>query len=211
MAKHHPQTQHPPTATTQTHYLQTDPSHFRQHLQVEAAPGSGTPAEQNGNITRSGGGVHEFLSFSVFSSTTPNRDVTENAIMIPVLAIPMFSEGSLCPGCNVHRMDQWGDYAVHCSSEVGVKGREIFTTCRFAIIQLAPSGEKDRPLRPADMLLYSWDKGLDVCVDLTGVDSSFSAEECLQFRVLPLSSVKRKQIFLTFSVNRFLSPLPFLP
>ncbi|GJZ67415.1 hypothetical protein Tco_0630655 [Tanacetum coccineum] len=27
---------------------------------------------------------------------------------------------------------------------------------------------RDKPLRPADMLLYSWDKGLDVCVDLTG-------------------------------------------
>nr|GEU29691.1 hypothetical protein [Tanacetum cinerariifolium] len=26
----------------------------------------------------------------------------------------------------------------------------------------------DKPLRPADMLLYSWDRGLDVCVDLTG-------------------------------------------
>ncbi|GKD39597.1 hypothetical protein Tco_1259804 [Tanacetum coccineum] len=26
---------------------------------------------------------------------------------------------------------------------------------------------RDKPLRPADMLLYSWDRGLDVCVDLT--------------------------------------------
>nr|GEU34468.1 ABC transporter A family member 9-like [Tanacetum cinerariifolium] len=26
----------------------------------------------------------------------------------------------------------------------------------------------DKPLRPADMLLYSWDGGLDVCVDVTG-------------------------------------------
>ncbi|GJV17232.1 hypothetical protein Tco_1362555 [Tanacetum coccineum] len=36
-------------------------------------------------------------------------------------AIPMFSEGNLCPSCNVHRMDQWGDHSVHCSNEVGVK------------------------------------------------------------------------------------------
>ncbi|PWA89467.1 hypothetical protein CTI12_AA111330 [Artemisia annua] len=35
------------------------------------------------------------------------------------LTVPMFPEGSLCPSCNVHRMDQWGDHAVHCSSEVG--------------------------------------------------------------------------------------------
>ncbi|GKC38967.1 hypothetical protein Tco_1051351 [Tanacetum coccineum] len=27
---------------------------------------------------------------------------------------------------------------------------------------------RDKPLCPADMLLYSWDRGLDVCVDLTG-------------------------------------------
>ncbi|GJS61357.1 hypothetical protein Tco_1190177 [Tanacetum coccineum] len=29
-------------------------------------------------------------------------------------------------------------------------------------------GGCDKPLRPADMLLYSWDGGLDVCVNLTG-------------------------------------------
>ncbi|GKA03203.1 hypothetical protein Tco_0675984 [Tanacetum coccineum] len=39
------------------------------------------------------------------------------------LAIPMFSEGSLCLSCNTHRMDQWGYHAVHYSSEVGVKFR----------------------------------------------------------------------------------------
>jgi hypothetical protein len=39
------------------------------------------------------------------------------------LTVPMFSEGSICPSCNVHRMDIWGDHAVHCSSEVGVKFR----------------------------------------------------------------------------------------
>nr|GEZ63864.1 hypothetical protein [Tanacetum cinerariifolium] len=26
----------------------------------------------------------------------------------------------------------------------------------------------DKPSRAADVLLYSWDRGLDVCVDLTG-------------------------------------------
>nr|GEY10506.1 beta-myrcene synthase [Tanacetum cinerariifolium] len=39
------------------------------------------------------------------------------------LAIPMFSEGSLCLSCSVHRMDRWGDHDVHCSSKVGVKFR----------------------------------------------------------------------------------------
>ncbi|PWA95367.1 hypothetical protein CTI12_AA050980 [Artemisia annua] len=36
---------------------------------------------------------------------------------------PFITYRSLCPSCNVHRMDQWGDHAVHCSSEVGVKFR----------------------------------------------------------------------------------------
>ncbi|GJV80909.1 hypothetical protein Tco_1516779, partial [Tanacetum coccineum] len=43
--------------------------------------------------------------------------------LVSKLVVPMFSEGSLCPSCNTHQMDQWGDHAVHCSSEVGVKFR----------------------------------------------------------------------------------------
>ncbi|GKE49812.1 hypothetical protein Tco_1481070 [Tanacetum coccineum] len=35
-------------------------------------------------------------------------------------------------------------------------------------VDIGLDGGRDKPLRPADMLLYSWDKGLDVCVDLTG-------------------------------------------
>ena len=37
-------------------------------------------------ITRSGGGVHGFFPFVVFSSTTSNGDVPENATMSPVSA-----------------------------------------------------------------------------------------------------------------------------
>ncbi|GKC66473.1 hypothetical protein Tco_1099071, partial [Tanacetum coccineum] len=43
--------------------------------------------------------------------------------LLSKLTVPMFSEGSLFPSCNAHQMDQWGDHAVHCSSEVGVKFR----------------------------------------------------------------------------------------
>ncbi|GJT86530.1 hypothetical protein Tco_1068247 [Tanacetum coccineum] len=35
-------------------------------------------------------------------------------------------------------------------------------------VDIGLDGERDKPLRLADMLLYSWDGGLDVCVDLTG-------------------------------------------
>ncbi|GKC51141.1 hypothetical protein Tco_1073886 [Tanacetum coccineum] len=38
-------------------------------------------------------------------------------------------------------------------------------------VDIGLDGGRDKPLRPADMLLYSWDGGLDVCVDLTGSSS----------------------------------------
>ncbi|GJT34844.1 hypothetical protein Tco_0925263, partial [Tanacetum coccineum] len=34
-------------------------------------------------------------------------------------------------------------------------------------VDIGLSDASDKNLRPADMLLYSWDRGLDVCVDLT--------------------------------------------
>lgn len=39
------------------------------------------------------------------------------------LSIPLFAECSLCPSYNNSQMDKWGDHAVHCSSEIGVKFR----------------------------------------------------------------------------------------
>jgi len=35
-------------------------------------------------------------------------------------------------------------------------------------VDVGLTGGDNRALRPADVLLYSWDRGLDVCVDLTG-------------------------------------------
>ncbi|GKF13522.1 hypothetical protein Tco_0054984, partial [Tanacetum coccineum] len=35
-------------------------------------------------------------------------------------------------------------------------------------VDIGLGGEHDNSLRPADVLLYSWDVGRDVCVDLTG-------------------------------------------
>ncbi|GJX79889.1 hypothetical protein Tco_0328038 [Tanacetum coccineum] len=34
-------------------------------------------------------------------------------------------------------------------------------------VDIGLGGGRDKPLRPADVLLSSWDRGLDVCVDLT--------------------------------------------
>ncbi|GKB14483.1 hypothetical protein Tco_0848406 [Tanacetum coccineum] len=35
-------------------------------------------------------------------------------------------------------------------------------------VDIGLGGGCDKALRPADILLYLWDRGLDVCVDLTG-------------------------------------------
>ncbi|GKD17729.1 hypothetical protein Tco_1206887, partial [Tanacetum coccineum] len=35
-------------------------------------------------------------------------------------------------------------------------------------VDIGLGGGLDKPLRPTNMLLYSWDRGLDVCVDLIG-------------------------------------------
>lgn len=97
------------------------------------------------------------------------------------LAVPLFPEGSLCPSCNVHRMDQWGDHAVHCASEVGVKFRhnlvrdilvDICSKAGIMVRKEAPLGflsEVGRELRPADVLLFNWFQGKDACLDVTRV------------------------------------------
>ncbi|GKC00702.1 hypothetical protein Tco_0986838, partial [Tanacetum coccineum] len=56
---------------------------------------------------------------------------------------------------------------------VSVSGLEFDICFRSGIsagkeVDIGLGGGCDKALRPADMLLYSWDGGLDVCVDLTG-------------------------------------------
>ncbi|GJR09741.1 RNA-directed DNA polymerase, eukaryota, reverse transcriptase zinc-binding domain protein [Tanacetum coccineum] len=65
------------------------------------------------------------------------------------LSVPMFFEGSLCPSCNAHQMDQWEDHAVHCSSEVGIMliGWDLVD------------------LRPANLLLFNWLQALHNVVE----------------------------------------------
>ncbi|PWA93477.1 hypothetical protein CTI12_AA069910 [Artemisia annua] len=89
------------------------------------------------------------------------------------LMVHMFSEGSLYPSCNVHRMDQLGDHAAHCSSEVGVKFRhnlvrdilvDICSKTGILVRKEAPMGflsEEGRELCPADLLLFNWLQGHD--------------------------------------------------
>ncbi|GJX80911.1 putative reverse transcriptase domain-containing protein [Tanacetum coccineum] len=69
----------------------------------------------------------------------------------------------------------YGDHAVSCAGIFGIKHRHnvvcdtLVDICfRSGIsvgkeVDIDLGGGCDKPLRPADMLLYSWDRGLDVC------------------------------------------------
>ncbi|GKE35490.1 hypothetical protein Tco_1454812, partial [Tanacetum coccineum] len=95
--------------------------------------------------------------------------------------VPLFSVSKSCSACSkVFMGDIYGDHAVSCASIIGIKHRHnvvcdtLVKICfRSGIsegkeVDIGLGGGCDKPLRPADMLLYSWDKGLDMCVNLTG-------------------------------------------
>ncbi|GJZ93432.1 hypothetical protein Tco_0665497 [Tanacetum coccineum] len=76
--------------------------------------------------------------------------------------------------------DVYGDHAVSCAGVIGIKHRHNTVRDNFIDIcsrswilagkevDIGLVGDGDKALRPANMLLYSWKGGLDVCVDLTG-------------------------------------------
>ncbi|GJV01714.1 hypothetical protein Tco_1335283 [Tanacetum coccineum] len=95
------------------------------------------------------------------------------------LGVPVFSALKSCSACSrVFAGDIYGDHAVSCAGIVGIKHRHnlvrdtIFDICFQSGIlagkevDIELGGGRDKPLRPADMLLYSWDGGIDVRVDL---------------------------------------------
>ncbi|GJX71476.1 hypothetical protein Tco_0308647 [Tanacetum coccineum] len=97
------------------------------------------------------------------------------------LGVPLFSVPKPCSACSrVFAGDIYGDHAVSCTGIVGIKHRHnivcdtLIDICfRSGIsagkeVDIGLGGGRDKPLRPADMLVNSWGGGLDVCVDLTG-------------------------------------------
>ncbi|GKC33398.1 hypothetical protein Tco_1040692, partial [Tanacetum coccineum] len=97
------------------------------------------------------------------------------------LGVPFISISKPCSACSkVFTGDIYGDHVVSCAGIIGIKHRHnavrdtLVDICfRSGIsagkeVDIGLSGDGDKALRPADMLLYSWDGGLDVCVDLTG-------------------------------------------
>ncbi|GJT67038.1 hypothetical protein Tco_1018518, partial [Tanacetum coccineum] len=95
--------------------------------------------------------------------------------------VPLFSVSKPCSTCSkVFTGDIYGDHVVSCAGIVGIKHRHnvvhdtLVDICfRSGIsagkeVDIGLGGGRDKLLRPADMLLYSWGDELDVCVDLTG-------------------------------------------
>ncbi|GKA66400.1 hypothetical protein Tco_0766208 [Tanacetum coccineum] len=78
------------------------------------------------------------------------------------LGVPLFSVSKPCSTCSrVFAGDIYGDHAVSCVGIIGIKHRH--NVVRDTLVDIC-----FRSVISADMLLYSWDGGLDVCVDLTG-------------------------------------------
>nr|GEX98100.1 hypothetical protein [Tanacetum cinerariifolium] len=80
-----------------------------------------------------------------------------------IIGIPLFSGSKPCSACSkVFDGDIYGDHAVSCAGIIGIKHRH--NVVRDTLVDICyRSG-----ISAADMLLYSWDGGLDVCVDLIG-------------------------------------------
>ncbi|GJZ46361.1 hypothetical protein Tco_0593957 [Tanacetum coccineum] len=106
---------------------------------------------------------------------------TYHCVLCYRLGIPLFSVSKPCSACSrVFVGDIYGDHAVSCAGIIGIKHRHnvvrdtLVNICyRSGIsagkeVDIGLDRGRDKSLRPADMLLYSWDEGLNVCVDLTG-------------------------------------------
>ncbi|GKF93753.1 hypothetical protein Tco_0283453, partial [Tanacetum coccineum] len=102
---------------------------------------------------------------------------TYRSVLCYRLGVPLFSASKPCSACS--RVFA-GDHAVSCAGIIGIKHRhnvvrdtlvDIYFRSGISAgkeVDIGLDGGSDKKLRPADMLLYSWDGGLDVCVDLTG-------------------------------------------
>ncbi|GJV72331.1 hypothetical protein Tco_1492326 [Tanacetum coccineum] len=106
---------------------------------------------------------------------------TYRCVLYYRLGVPLFSVSKPCSACSkVFTRDIYGDHVVSCAGIIGIKHRHnvvrdtLVDICfRSGIlarkeVDIGLGGGCDKPLRLADMFLYSWDEGLDVCVDLTG-------------------------------------------
>nr|GFB16414.1 hypothetical protein [Tanacetum cinerariifolium] len=105
---------------------------------------------------------------------------TYRCVLCYRLGIPLFFVLKPCSACSrVFARDIYGDHDVSCAGIISIKHRHnilcdtpVDICYRSGIsagkeVDIGLDGGRDKPLCPSDMLLYSWDGGLDVCVDLT--------------------------------------------
>lgn len=103
------------------------------------------------------------------------------AVLSYRLGISLFVEGSLCSCCN-RSMDIYGDHALHCASEIGIKFRHDMVH-DMAARKEVPMGflsNTAHAIRPTDLLVYNWDNGRYVCFDVTGA-SPFTCARTTSF------------------------------
>ncbi|GJU65574.1 hypothetical protein Tco_1247409 [Tanacetum coccineum] len=106
---------------------------------------------------------------------------TYRCVLCYRLGILLFSISKPCSACSrVFAGNIYGDHVVLCAGIIGFKHRHnvvcdtLVDLCyRSGIltgkeVDIGLEDGYDKPLRPADMLLYSWVGGLDVYMDLTG-------------------------------------------
>ncbi|GJW10091.1 hypothetical protein Tco_1575918 [Tanacetum coccineum] len=106
---------------------------------------------------------------------------TYQCVLCYLLGIPLFTVPKPCSACSrVFIGDIYGDHVVSCTGIIGIKYRHnivrdtLVDICfRSGIsvgkeVDIGLGGGREKPLRSADMLLYSWDGWFDICVDLIG-------------------------------------------
>ncbi|GJY71196.1 putative reverse transcriptase domain-containing protein [Tanacetum coccineum] len=123
----------------------------------------------------------DVLNYAFLASRLQSAALQTKLFLAYCYCIPLFSVSKPCLACSrVFAGNIYGDHAVSCAGIIGithchnvVRDTLVDICYRSGIsagkeVDIGLDGGRDKPLRPADVLLYSWDVGLDVCVDLTG-------------------------------------------
>nr|GEW13515.1 hypothetical protein [Tanacetum cinerariifolium] len=123
----------------------------------------------------------QVLEMAYHSFDAALHSTLERLVTASEPGVPLFSVLKPCSACSkVFTGDIYRDHAVSYTGIIGIKHlhnvmRDTLVDICFRSgisagkeVDIGLGGGRGKPLRPADMLLYSWDERLDVCVDLTG-------------------------------------------
>nr|GEZ52638.1 ribonuclease H-like domain-containing protein [Tanacetum cinerariifolium] len=139
------------------------------------------------------------------------NSMTYRCVLCYRLGVPLFSVLKSCSSCSkVFAEDIYGDHVVSCVGIVGIKHQHnivrdtLVDICfRSKIsagkeVNIRLGGGRDKSVRPADMLFYSWDEGLDVCVDLTDIGYGL-----LPFSFSSFGKLEKDAVTLLKRIRRF--------